>query len=117
MNKFGFAAVVASGLAAAILGLAAPAHGAAAVNVLTAVPSAIDIPTHTGDHAGAIEIQRPSVLDADTGNHTPTPRGAPQCGCPSFVGINRSRTAVHRYGAPTCRTLKITAWASCRRDS
>ena len=32
MTKFGFAAVVASGLTAAILGLAAPAQAATAVN-------------------------------------------------------------------------------------
>ena len=35
MNKFGFAAVVASGLTAAILGLAAPAQAATAVNAPT----------------------------------------------------------------------------------
>ena len=45
MNKFGFAAVVASGLTAAILGLAAPAQGATAVNAPTVVASAINIPT------------------------------------------------------------------------
>ena len=39
MNKFGFAAVVASGLAAAILGLAAPAQAATAVYA----PTVIDI--------------------------------------------------------------------------
>ena len=43
MNKFGFAAVVASasGLTAAILGLAAPAQAATAVNTPISVASAI----------------------------------------------------------------------------
>ena len=57
MNKFGFAAVVASGLAAAILGLAAPAQAAPAVNAPTVVPSAINIPTDIGHHAWVIDIQ------------------------------------------------------------
>ena len=57
MKKFGFAAVVASGLTAAILGLAAPAQAATAVNVPTVAPSAIDIPTDYGHHAWVIDIQ------------------------------------------------------------
>ena len=54
MNKFGFAAVVASGLAAAILGLAAPAQAAPAPS--TRRPS-IDIPTDFGHHAWVVDIQ------------------------------------------------------------
>jgi hypothetical protein len=57
MNKFGFAAVVASGLTAAILGLAAPAQAATAINAPTGVASAIDIPTDFGHHAWVIDIQ------------------------------------------------------------
>jgi hypothetical protein len=57
MNKFGFAAVVASGLTAAILGLAAPAQGATAVNAPTVVASAINIPTDYGHHAWVVDIQ------------------------------------------------------------
>ena len=57
MNKFGFAAVVASGLTAAILGLAAPAQAATAVNAPTVVASAINIPTDFGHHAWVIDIQ------------------------------------------------------------
>ena len=57
MNKFGFAAVVASGLTAAILGLAAPAQAAPAVNAPTVAASAITIPTDFGHHAWVIDIQ------------------------------------------------------------
>ena len=57
MKKFGFAAVVASGLTAAILGLAAPAQAAPAVNAPIVVASAIDIPTDFGHHAWVIDIQ------------------------------------------------------------
>ena len=57
MNKFGFAAVVASGLTAAILGLAVPAQAATTVNAPTVVPSAINIPTDFGHHARVIDIQ------------------------------------------------------------
>jgi hypothetical protein len=57
MNKFGFAAVAASGLTAAILGLAAPAQAAPLVNTPTVVPSAINIPTDFGHHAWVIDIQ------------------------------------------------------------
>ena len=57
MNKFGFAAVVASGLTAAILGLAAPAQAATAVNTPIIVASAINIPTDFGHHAWVVDIQ------------------------------------------------------------
>ena len=55
MTKFGFAAVVASGLTAAILGLAAPAQAAPAVNAPTAVASAINIPTDLGHHKWVVD--------------------------------------------------------------
>jgi dTDP-4-amino-4,6-dideoxygalactose transaminase len=59
MIKFGFAAVVASGLAAAILGLAAPAPAQAdtAVKTPVSVASAINIPTDFGHHAWVVDIQ------------------------------------------------------------
>jgi hypothetical protein len=57
MNKFGFAAVVASGLTAAILGFAAPAQAATAVNTPIIVASAINIPTDFGHHAWVVDIE------------------------------------------------------------
>jgi hypothetical protein len=57
MNKFGFAAVVASGLVAAILGLAAPAQADTAVKTPVIVASAINIPTDFGHHAWVVDIQ------------------------------------------------------------
>ncbi len=57
MNKFRFATVVASGLTAAILGLAAPAQAATAVNAPTVVAAAINIPTEFGHHAWVVDIQ------------------------------------------------------------
>jgi hypothetical protein len=57
MKKFGFAAVVAGGLTAAILGLAAPAQATTPVNAPSVVPSAIDIPTDFGHHGWVIDIQ------------------------------------------------------------
>ena len=57
MNKFGFAAVVASGLTAAILGLAAPAQAGTAVNTPIVVASAINIPIDFGHHAWVVDIQ------------------------------------------------------------
>jgi hypothetical protein len=57
MNKFGFTAVVASGLTAAILGLAAPAQATTPVNTPSVVPSAIDIPTDFGHNASVFDIQ------------------------------------------------------------
>ena len=61
MTKFGFAAVVASGLTAAILGLAAPAQAAPAVNAPTAVASAINIPTDLGHHKWVVNDLQPHV--------------------------------------------------------
>ena len=57
MNKFGFAAVVASGLTAAILGLPAPAQATTPVNTPPVVPSAIDIATDFGHHGRVVDIQ------------------------------------------------------------
>ena len=57
MNKFGFAAVVASGLAAAIVGFAAPAQAATAVNTPISVASAINIPTDYDHHGWVVDIQ------------------------------------------------------------
>ena len=57
MNKFGFAAVAATGLTAAILGLAVPAQAASAVNTSIRVASAINIPTDFGHHAWVVDIQ------------------------------------------------------------
>ena len=57
MNQFGFAAVAVSGLTAAILGLAAPAQAATAVDAPTVVASAINIPADFGHHAWVVDIQ------------------------------------------------------------
>ncbi len=57
MNKFGFAAVVASGLAAAVLGLAAPAQAATAVITPISVASVINVPTDFGHHGWVVDIQ------------------------------------------------------------
>jgi dTDP-4-amino-4,6-dideoxygalactose transaminase len=57
MNKFGLSAVVASGLTAAILGLAAPAQADTAVTTPISVASAINIPTDFGHHAWVVDIQ------------------------------------------------------------
>ena len=57
MNKFGFATIAASGLVAAILGLAAPAQAATAVNVPTVLASVTDLPTEFGHHAWVVDIQ------------------------------------------------------------
>jgi hypothetical protein len=57
MNKFGFAAVVASGFTAAILGLAAPGQAATGLTASTVVASAINLPADVGHHAWVIDIQ------------------------------------------------------------
>jgi len=57
MKNFEFAAVVASGLTAAILGLAAPAQADTAVKTPVIVASAINIPTDFGHHAWVVDIQ------------------------------------------------------------
>lgn len=60
MKKFGFATVVASGLVAAILGLAAPAQAVSAADAPAVLASAIDIPTGIDHHAWLDDI-RPNV--------------------------------------------------------
>ena len=57
MNKFGIAAVAASGIAAAIVGFAAPAQAATAVKTPISVASAINMPTDFGHHAWVVDIQ------------------------------------------------------------
>jgi hypothetical protein len=61
MKKFGFAAIAASGLAAAILGLAAPAQAATGVDAPTAPASAILLPTTIDHHRWIHDIQ-PQVI-------------------------------------------------------
>jgi hypothetical protein len=60
MKKFGFATVAASGLIAAVLGLAAPAQAVTADNAPAVVPSAINISTGI-DHHSWLEDIRPKV--------------------------------------------------------
>jgi hypothetical protein len=50
MKKFGFAAVVTSGLVAAILGLAAPAQAVTGADAPRVLASATDIPTGIDHH-------------------------------------------------------------------
>jgi hypothetical protein len=70
MKKFGFATVVASGLVAAILGLAAPAQAVAAADAPTVLASATDIPTDLGHHAWIDQIGPVvSVPHVDTSVH------------------------------------------------
>jgi len=60
MKKFGFATVVASGLVAAILGLAAPAQAVAAADAPTVLASANNIPTGI-DHHSWLDVIGPNV--------------------------------------------------------
>ena len=60
MNKLGFATIAASGLAAAILGLAAPAQAATAVEAPTAASSAIEFSAGI-DHQQWINDIQPKV--------------------------------------------------------
>ena len=60
MKKFGFATVVASGLVAAILGLAAPAQAVSAGDAPTVSASATHIPTGI-DHNSWLDQIRPRV--------------------------------------------------------
>jgi hypothetical protein len=61
MNKIGFAAVVTSGLAAAILGLAAPAQAVAAGDASTVLVSASHIAPTGIDHLNWLDDIRPRV--------------------------------------------------------
>jgi hypothetical protein len=56
MKKFGFATVVASGLIAGILGLAAPAQALPAVPAPTVVASVTDIPAGIDHHSWLDQI-------------------------------------------------------------
>ena len=68
MKKFGFATIAATGLAAAIVGLAAPAQAVPALNAPTVSASAIDVPRGV-DHLDWLNDinQRASVPQVDTG--------------------------------------------------
>jgi hypothetical protein len=68
MKKFGFATVVVSGLAAAILGLAGPAQAVPAAGAPTALASATAIaPTGIDHHAWLDDIQpKVNVPNVDT---------------------------------------------------
>jgi hypothetical protein len=67
MNKFGFATVAATGLAAAILGFAAPAQAANGADAPTAVASAITVPTGIDHHQWIHDIQpKVNVPQVDT---------------------------------------------------
>jgi hypothetical protein len=70
MKKLGFATVVASGLAAAVLGLAAPAQAVTAADAPTVLASAIDIPTGV-DHTTWLNDIGPhvNVPQVDTSVH------------------------------------------------
>ena len=57
MKKFGFAAIAASGVAAAFLGFAGPAQAATLVDAPTAVASAIEIATGIDHHQWVHDIQ------------------------------------------------------------
>ena len=70
MKKLGFATIAASGLVAAIVGLAAPAQAATAVNAPTLLASVTDIPTDVGHHAWVVDIQpHVNVPQVDTSVH------------------------------------------------
>jgi hypothetical protein len=67
MKKFGFATIAASGLAAAILGLAAPVQAATGVEAPTVLASAIEIPTGIDHHQWVHDIQpKVNVPQVDT---------------------------------------------------
>ncbi len=68
MKKFGFATVVASGLVAAILGLAAPAQAVSAGDAPTVLASATQIPTGIDHHVWLDQIgPHVNVPQVDTG--------------------------------------------------
>jgi hypothetical protein len=67
MKKLGFAGIAASGLAAAILGLAGPAQAATGVEAPTAVTSAIEFSAGIDHHQWINDIQpKVSVPKVDT---------------------------------------------------
>jgi hypothetical protein len=73
MKKIGFATVVTSGLAAAILGLADPAQAVAAPHAPTVLPAATDIATGIDHHVWLDHIgPRVIVPQVDTKVRTRT---------------------------------------------
>ena len=66
MKIFGFATVIASGLVAAILGLAAPAQAATLAEPPTAVASAINIPPGSTITPGSMTSSRMSKSRGST---------------------------------------------------
>ena len=70
MKKFGFATIAASGLAAAILGLAAPAQATTIADVPTGVVASNVISTDIGHHNWVNDIQQPAYVPrVDTSVH------------------------------------------------
>jgi hypothetical protein len=70
MKKFGFATVVAGGLVAAVLGLAAPAQAVAVTDAPTVLASAINIPTDRDHHSWVDQIgPHVNVPHVDTSVH------------------------------------------------
>ena len=90
MNKFGFAAVVASGLTAAILGLAAPAQAATAVKTPASWPRRSTSRPTSATTRGSLTSSR--MPTSRSGNHTPTPRGTPM-----RVSLFRWQYRLHRW--------------------
>jgi hypothetical protein len=73
MKKTGFATVIASGLAAAILGLAGPAQAAVAADAPTVLPSAAEISTGIDHHVWLDQIgPQVNVPKVDTSVRTRT---------------------------------------------
>lgn len=67
MKKFGFTAIVASGLVAGILGLAAPAQAVTAADAPTVAASVIDVRAGIDHHTWLNDIQpRVNVPQVDT---------------------------------------------------
>jgi hypothetical protein len=67
MKKFGFATIGATGLAAAILGFAAPAQAATVVDAPAVLASAIEIPAGIDHHQWIHDIQpKVNVPQVDT---------------------------------------------------
>jgi hypothetical protein len=73
MEKIGFATVIASGLAAAILGLAGPAQAVVAADAPTVLPAATEISTGIDRHVWLDQIgPKVNVPKVDTSVRTRT---------------------------------------------
>ena len=71
MKKFGFATIAATGLAAAVLGFAAPAQAATGVDAPAVLASAIEIPAGIDHHQWIHDIQpKVNVPQVDTSVRT-----------------------------------------------